>query len=246
MTPGCLGEQRLDCLVNLRDLGGLPLRGGGVTREGVLYRSDAPYPGDTDPRGVGVWPPAAVVDLRSEGEIARGGDAWSDLGGVVRHHRPIHGVAVPESMRAGTDLGAMYRFMIDAVPERIAAAFTTVAESGDGPVLVHCTAGKDRTGIVVAALLLAVGVEPDAVVADYCVTGENLDAVERRWLDKGVRTSTSRPLPAHWSRTPAEAAVAVIDRFEAHADGIVGWLTTHGATRSQIVTWQRRMTDRQD
>src|ERR1035441_8605004 len=55
-------------LANLRDLAGLRLAGAGTVAAGVLYRSDAPYPGDLAPDTVPVWPPATVIDLRSSGE----------------------------------------------------------------------------------------------------------------------------------------------------------------------------------
>jgi hypothetical protein len=51
-------------LVNLRDVAGVRLAGGGTVPAGVLYRSDAPYPGDAAPQTVPVWPPATVIDLR--------------------------------------------------------------------------------------------------------------------------------------------------------------------------------------
>jgi hypothetical protein len=55
--------------------------------------------------------------------------------------------------------------ILDKASEPVAALLAPVA-AAEGPALVHCAAGKDRTGIVVAALLLAAGVEPDSVVAD--------------------------------------------------------------------------------
>src|SRR5690625_7785739 len=65
-------------LVNLRDLGGMPTQDGTITRHGVLYRSDAPYPNDSDPVTVDQWPPAAVLDLRSQRERDDVGHEWTE------------------------------------------------------------------------------------------------------------------------------------------------------------------------
>src|SRR5699024_10604122 len=149
-----------------RDIGGMPVRGGGTTRSGILYRGDAPYPDDLTPDRVGVWPPAAVVDLRSDAELERVRYDWPEP--TVFHHHPIHSGAVPDNVRAQGDLTDLYEFILQAVPRRVAGVAAIVSdESLAGPVFVHCAAGKDRTGLVVASLLLAAGVEPEAVIADY-------------------------------------------------------------------------------
>ncbi|ROO87467.1 tyrosine phosphatase family protein [Actinocorallia herbida] len=224
--------------VNLRDLGGLALRGGGLTRSGVLYRGDAPLPGDAVPADLPVWPPAALVDLRGDREVARAGPPWG--GAEVAHLRhPVHAAMMPENIRGRGDLGEIYSFIVRSVPERVAGAVAAVM-GHDGPVLVCCAAGKDRTGIVTAALLLAAGVAADAVVADYRASAANMPALERRWLAKGLRTERSRPLPSHWDRTPEDAIARVVEVFESHPGGAGGWLVRHGVSERLVERWRDR------
>lgn len=218
-------------LVNLRDLGGLAVRGDRVTRHGVLYRSDAPLDGDLDPEHVAAWPPAQVVDLRMEREAARMSYAWAE--GTVVCPLPLHSAAAPDDVRQA-DLAALYRFILEEVPDRVAAAVDLVTE-GPAPTLVHCTAGKDRTGIVVAALLLAADVEPEAVVADYAQTEQNMDGVIRRMSRLG---SGDHPVNPAWLEAPEEAIREVVDHLHAtEAGGAFGWLVGHGASEERLEDW---------
>lgn len=225
-------------LVNLRDVGGLPLGGGGVARSGVLYRGDASYDGDVAPVHVAVWPPAAVVDLRTAAEIDRAPHAWPDATAV--HHRPLHAAAVPASLRASGDIGDVYDFILATVPDRVAGVVDLVAAQ-PGPVLVHCAAGKDRTGIVIAALLLSAGVEPEAVVADYVATASNMPAVVRRLVDRGMGGAGDTSLPSSWADAPQAAVEKVVDRFTSHPGGVDGWLVQHGARPARLDQWRHRL-----
>lgn len=224
-------------LANLRDLGGLPVAGGGRTRPGVLYRGDAPFSGDDAPTGVPHWPPGAVIDLRSPAERARHPHRWPDATFV--HHLPLHGAAAP-SERLPPDLVALYQMILRTAPHRVARLVGTLARA-DGPVLVHCAAGKDRTGIAVAALLLAAGVDPEAVVADYLATGANMDTLRRRWVSKGYRSHRTRPVPEAWLQVPEEAIAVVVELLGSGPGGAAGWLIDHGADRDDIVAWRTRI-----
>lgn len=227
-----------NALVNLRDVGGLPVRGGGTTRSGVLYRGDAPYSDDVAPAGVSVWPPAAVIDLRSDAELAKVGVEWPE--GTTFHHHPIHAAAVPDNLKAQGDLRDLYEFILAAVPRRVAAVVDIVGDSSlEGPTFIHCAAGKDRTGVVTASLLLAAGVEPEAVIADYVATAENMQALQDRWVHKrGGRAHTVR---AEWLLAPEKAITEVVEVLDGGADGAAGWLLEHGADEGRLAVWQKRV-----
>lgn len=227
-------------LVNLRDLGGLPVVGGGVTKAGVLYRSDAPYPDDEQPDHVPIWPPAAVLDLRSQAERDVIGHAWT--GATRLHHRPLHDAAAPTVERP-PHLAGLYANILDAVPDRIAGVLAVAAQV-DGPLLVHCAAGKDRTGIAVAALLLAADVEPEAVVADYLATADNMDSLRMRWKRNGKVALPGRPkIPDAWLLAPEDAIGHVVDRFTNWPGGASSWLVHHGATPPDLEAWRGRFVE---
>ncbi|MFC9761948.1 tyrosine-protein phosphatase [Rhodococcus jostii] len=226
-----------DRLANLRDVGGLRLTDGGTTRTGILYRSDAPYSGDSLPEHVAPWPPVAVVDLRSTAERDRAHFEWTQP--TVSHHRPLHDAAAPTNRRP-PDLTALYLQILDTVPDRVAGLLALVARA-DGPILVHCAAGKDRTGVVVASLLLGAGVEPSEVIADYLVTAGNMNDLRRRWT---ARSHAGQPRPVvdeKWLLTPEEAITAVVDRLQGWRTGPDGWLVDHGADRDDLRAWRYRL-----
>lgn len=226
-----------DSLVNLRDVGGLPVRGGGTTRSEVLYRGDAPYPDDAAPEGVVTWPPATVIDLRSDPELARVSVEWPEA--TSFHHHPIHAAAVPDNLRVQGDLTDLYDFILEAVPGRVARVVDIVgAPDRQGPFFVHCAAGKDRTGLVVASLLLAAGVEPDAVITDYVATAKNMQALQDRWEHKSGRAHSVR---AEWLLAPEPAITKVVEIFEGTDGGAAGWLVEHGADEARLDVWRGRI-----
>jgi protein tyrosine/serine phosphatase len=158
--PGCL---------NVRDLGGLPLTGGGTVRERALVRSDSPnFLTDDGVAAAADYGLSRIIDLRRPDELDR---YPSRLGGLPAHlHLPVQG---PDDPEEGPWVH-LYAGMLDRRPELFARAVAAVADAPGGPVLVHCAAGKDRTGLVVALALALVGADLDALADDYELTNERL------------------------------------------------------------------------
>jgi protein-tyrosine phosphatase len=210
---------------NLRDVGGLALAGGGVTRSGVLYRSDALYPHDKVPLTLHGWPPAAVVDMRSEFERERTG-AFPWPAATRTHHIPLLGEAAPQLM--DRPLIDLYRDALGA-SGRLIAEVAAIVAAAPGPALVQCAAGKDRTGVVIAVILLAVGVEPASVVADYTATAANMpDVLPRMAARLGWEMPPFDDLPPILREALADAIAAVIDVVSGGPGGAAGWLAGHG------------------
>jgi protein tyrosine/serine phosphatase len=158
---------------NWRDLGGLPTVDGRFTRPGRLFRSDTLQEVDeADARRladeVGL---RTIVDLRLAGEVVREGRGALEGEPSVRH------LSVP-LITADMHIPHYVGFL-----EVSADKFRVIAETlaADGiPAVVHCAAGKDRTGVVVAVLLDAVGVERTAIIDDYVRTREFYPQVHAR------------------------------------------------------------------
>jgi protein-tyrosine phosphatase len=150
--------------VNFRDTGGLRA-GSRVTRGGVLYRS-----GDLsriDGTGVAALRRLGirrVIDLRADDEVARNPSGLGDLD-AKRQHVPLFFGSVTSFFANDVSLAEMYRYIVDDAGDGLVDAVRGVL--ADQPVLVHCTVGKDRTGVTVALILAAAGVDVDDVVADY-------------------------------------------------------------------------------
>jgi hypothetical protein len=216
---------------NLRDVGGLSLAGGGTTRPGVLYRSDAIYPGDEVSQTLPQWPPAVVVDLRSEFEREHAG-VFSWPAGTRAYHVPLMGEAAPQLLER--PLGELYQGTLEASGALIAEVASIIA-AAPGAALVQCAAGKDRTGVVVAIVLLAAGAEPGGVVADYTATAENMPDVLARMSERlGWEMPPFDELPPLLREAPADAITAVIDVVSGGPDGAAGWLVSHGLSRDDL------------
>lgn len=220
--------------VNVRDVGDLPLSSGGVTRSGVLLRGDALYDGDTAPGHV-PWPPATVIDLRSDRERARSPYTWP--AGTTLAARQLFDAADLARMPHRDSLLDVYRDLVAHAGSGIAGLLELMAE--DGVTYLHCAAGKDRTGASVAALLLLAGVPEDAVVADYQATAANIDGVLARLTALGA---LSDDWDLSWAASPPEAIGLVIETVTGHPDGPRGWFLAHGASDLAIDRFVRRIT----
>lgn len=161
----------LELVFNLRDLGGLPVTGGGVVRRGQVFRGDGVHRLAGDDlervRGLGL---RTVIDLRTDAEVQRGRFPV-DEHPVEWHHLPVlrrvwsdDELVANEGDAAGF-LRDRYLDMLVHGGDSIAAAVTLVADGS--PALFHCAAGKDRTGVVAAMVLGLLDVPQDAIVDDY-------------------------------------------------------------------------------
>jgi hypothetical protein len=219
----------LRTLANLRDVGGLRTDDGRAVRSGVLLRSDAPRPGDA---AIPAPHPSTVIDLRSAKEIdgtVHPLDAVADV-----HHVGLGESLAPERVAVTPaeerDLAWAYRLIVLEATAELARIVRIVA-SASGPVLVHCAAGKDRTGIVVAVLLRAAGVRRDEVMADYLRTNDNLDRLWARLAAAGAH------LPSNSDAlfgVDARVLAAALDELERHEGGIRGHLLAHGTTPADL------------
>ena len=158
----------LSCSHNTRELGGIKTADGGITRYGVFWRSDTlSVPTAEDIEKLRKNHITTVIDMRTEAERLRAPCGLADTAGFEYHHFPIaEGSGVPESLEA-----VPLSYMTIASAENIGKIWRTMAEA-EGGVIFHCTAGKDRTGVVSAIILMLCGAEHDAIVEDYTVSRE--------------------------------------------------------------------------
>ncbi|KAK3337538.1 tyrosine phosphatase family-domain-containing protein [Cercophora scortea] len=183
-------------LANLRDIGGYPIdaQPGKAVRRGVIFR--AAEPSRLEPDGVAVLQRLGIThvyDLRSEQEFARSSsasqqspdEAWE---GATRIFAPVFRDQdySPEALAVrfnhystGTEgFVKAYATILDAAggPDNKHAPFKRIVEhlasptAPPSPLLVHCTAGKDRTGVLCALILALCGVDDDAIAHDYSLT----------------------------------------------------------------------------
>lgn len=220
-------------LVNLRDVGGLPADGGRkVTRPGVLLRSDAPYGGDNLTAQLLVWP-SDVIDLRTADEP---GTPFPWLAPVAVHHLALLRQAAPAVQRG--DKATLYLHVVDDLARRVAELIAIVAWA-TGPTLVHCAVGKDRSGVAVAILLDAAGVDRDAIIDDYVATAANVGRLLHRVRSVGYDVDDDGRRRLY--DTPRSAIKAVLDRVDSRPRGVYGWLTEQGCDPADIGRWRAKL-----
>ena len=212
---------------NFRDLGGYPTLDGRLTRWGVAYRADALYSlNDADWGVLRARRLAHVVDLRSEMELETRGRLRNDIAGVTVHHFPV--LDIPWADADTPDVDTAYEFLLWAYPEmiaqgghRLAAAVETVAMVDD-PIVFHCAAGKDRTGLVAMLILGSIGVPDDVIVADFELSNDGLARL-RKWAE-----SHDSNLMTRLGNAPAAFLEA---DGRALADLMKRWNAEHGSMR---------------
>jgi protein-tyrosine phosphatase len=224
---------QVDGTYNLRDVGGYPTHAGRSVAWRTLFRSDSLH--RLDNQGVAQLAELdlrTIVDLRADIEVEQAPTAGQGLPArIVR--APV--VRDPTLLPPLSDLGAEYRHTIDECGDSIAAAVGELCAPGALPALVHCAAGKDRTGIVIALVLAVLGVPDELIEADYALSSMYLDADDTAGTGKpkviGAADKVATELPC----CPAGLILEVLAWARAAGGGSVyGYLTAHGVSASDL------------
>ena len=235
----------LPTALNLRDVGGLRAAAGTRVRSGVLLRSGSlRLLDDDDARALivehGVH---TVVDLRTSRELAVDGPSRLAGLGVATVHLPLIGDVDRSIDRldggGAAALATEYRAFLDHRGRHLVTVARLLAWSGSGALLVHCALGKDRTGVVIAVLLAAVGVERSAILADYALTNDVVDTVLPRITEAfGI---SEIPLAARVAEPAALAAL--LDHLDRVHGGAAAWLQAAGMEQFELNLLRRRLID---
>jgi protein-tyrosine phosphatase len=236
------------CL-NVRDLGGLRTEDGRRTRAGVVVRSDNIRSlTDSGWRSLAAHGITRIVDLRWPEELAE--DAPRDVD-IEVVHVSVLGEAIDDDYIAELDahLASVedvadhyawsYVDFLERYRERFGLAVAAIADA-DGPVVVHCMGGKDRTGLVVALLLRLAGVAPAAIGADYALSSENLAPALEQWIEHAA-DETERRKRTRLSGTPAEGMVRVVEEIEARYGDVAAYLRAAGVSERQLERLRERL-----
>ncbi len=177
---------RLEGSVNLRDIGGYLTNSGQMVRWGQVYRSGTLIGlTERDWDYLKQLNIETVCDFRSHDEVMLEPDHLP--AGIRYLHQPV----ITDDSNAfqriyamlftphkiGELLQQMYtKVIIDENPQLFRTAFEALSSESDAPILIHCTAGKDRTGITIALLLAVLGVPDDIIIADYTLSNHYYEA----------------------------------------------------------------------
>lgn len=226
---------RWDGCVNVRDLGGLPLAGGGETAYRVVVRADS-LPGLTGSgrQALVDYGVSLVVNLRPHRE---GGEEVIDTLPVPVVRAPMD----PRPLAAAWNWPSMreaYLELADHYRRELAQALAALGQA-EPPAAIHCAGGRDRTGIACGMALWLAGVEPDAIAHDHALSDESWAPYNEDWL-ADAPDEQERERRRRISQPAGRTLVEVLEEVEA-ADGIRARLLTAGADEAALDRLVRRL-----
>ena len=213
---------RLGFAVNMRDLGGFPVKGGLVTRWRTFIRSDG-LEGFTerDKYALLEYGLTTFIDLRSKSEAQEIPDPVSEADGVECHSIPLISDSAIAKSITSAPFKELYVLFAERGIKKVGKIFSILAGSR-GVCLFHCYAGKDRTGVVAALLLSVAGADKKDIIADYEVSG----------------TYYSRKIEEYgkndYDKSKAENIEYLLDHIEKKYGGAERYLLDAGVTEAEI------------
>lgn len=258
----------LDGAVNVRDLGGLPAPDGARVQPNRLIRadnlqglSDADVRTLVDDHGV-----RAVADLRTGVEVdAEGPGPMTREPLVDVEHLSLFPEAGRNTDAAALDedapvvlpwqnrdkdlsdhprrgAAAVYLGYLEDRSDSAIAALRLIARTG-GATIVHCAAGKDRTGVVVALALAEVGVPREAIVEDYARSAERIEKIFERLMASRTYNADLSGQDVDKHRTRPETMQRLLAAIDDEFGGVPAWLRSHGWTDDDAAALRARLLD---
>ena len=225
---------------NFRDIGGYPAEDGHQVRWGLYYRAGRQdRMTEEDIARLSEFGIRTQLDLRKSDEISvQGRGPLERLGAEYRNLPVIPDGGVDQLARLVGDTGISgrrYLGYLEFGPDVWLEMFEVLASTERVPVLIHCTAGKDRTGVSTAFLLSVLGVPRPVIEADYVLTNRDVarqvDFIEQ---NVGFPEGMDRDAMSLAAGVPENAMSDFLDGLDARWGGAIGFLENIGVTRAQM------------
>jgi protein-tyrosine phosphatase len=229
--------------LNARDLGGYATVDGRETRWGAVVRSAAlgtlTEAGQAALADYGV---RAIIDLRLPDELDREPNPFAEPAdhGIVYTNVSIldPGAGFPPDTAT---LAENYLWTLERFSGLVGTAVAAVARAPEGGVLIHCAAGKDRTGLISALLLGAVGVPEATIADDYALTAELLAPREQEWLENGPGDRAEREAMLARFAPTAQVMLEVLGKLTERYGGVEAYLLRAGLSRDDLERLRDRL-----
>lgn len=224
---------------NVRDVGGMPAAGGRI-RSGVLLRSGQLSGATTGGAHELRRRVSHIVDLRDGEEVAA---EPTEIEGPDTTHLPLFLGSVRSFFETDTSLEDLYLHLLEESGERLVAAIRIIAQGE--PTLVHCTVGKDRTGVTVALALAAVGADREAVIADYALTESQLPPERSRRILAYLRAQHPEAVHAAAlaTQSPAPVMRALLEDIDRRWGSAADYLRANGLTEDELQALHRALVE---
>ncbi|MGH3492238.1 MAG: tyrosine-protein phosphatase [Sciscionella sp.] len=243
-----MAEPLLPSVPNFRDIGGLATTGGARVRHGMLFRSSALHtasPHDTT-RLYGEFGIRTVIDLRATEEVTANP---AEIPTTARHLLVqmskettfAYQAWLREGATEAFDVVSGYRRFLDNAAVAIVGAYRELGNDAALPAVVHCTFGKDRTGVVIAVLLALLGVPEQMIAADYAKSESAIPATISA-LDGGADPTARLAELPEWSvRTRTESMADLLAVLRTQHGGAAAWAERAGLTVGELDALRDRL-----
>lgn len=234
----------LNNVANLRDVGGYPTADGRKVRSGRLLRSASLHL--LDPAGQEELVSRGlrhVVDLRHDHELENAPNVFNGSGEVNYQNVSLFAGLAPERVPLGAipTLAEMYVEILDHSQDLIVRAVEPFS-TGE-TTLVHCTAGKDRTGIIVALLLDLVGVDRDTIVHDYALTNVYLEPLRDSFREFARQNGLDMEHYEHMISCHPDYIRTFLDHLHDTYGGAHAYLLQAGMSSEQLERIREQLTE---
>jgi protein-tyrosine phosphatase len=233
---------------NFRDIGGYPTVDGSHTRHGLIYRSGGLHAlterDQTTLKELGI---RTSFDLREPSELQNhGADICGEGIEVVEVPTNLDREAMIQKLTNDPDDFRMVDFYLSSFAPRAAyhaGLFQHILNRLDQPMVIHCSAGKDRTGIIIALLLRVAGVTDEVILEDYARTYELLG----RYQERQLKSYMNMDMPANVIQELMGSHPATLQGLLTHLDEQWGsaeaYLKAGGATEDMFADFRARFVE---
>ncbi|MCC6007383.1 MAG: tyrosine-protein phosphatase [Rhodobacteraceae bacterium] len=233
---------------NIRDLGGYGTARGTQTAWRRFLRADSPHDlGEDGQARLQQEGLSTVIDLRTEAEIAQGPNPFRARAGVQYVHQPLFDSLAPAALAAAgagdCPLVGFYRSALDDRHEALREIMVLIARADEGAVMFHCTAGKDRTGLVAALLLGLAEVGTDDIVADYALTEGLISGLVATFLEAAARDGRDVQAYARLLAAPEATMRQTLAHLAATYGSVPRYLDHIGVPRGDVSALTDRLHD---
>jgi protein-tyrosine phosphatase len=242
-VPSSPVPSALDGVWNLRDLGAHPVTSGGHTRSGRVFRGGTLWFATAqDCRVLGDLGFDTVIDLRLPQEELSEEDWLCELLDTRYHHLQITVLDDPSPIALVHPGGAdHYVRLLEHNAARYVKALAIISDPDNHPILFHCAAGHDRTGVLAALVLACLEVDDAAIVADYLDSAAHVPAIVAAYRDHRLYGAAS----AEAGRRSIDAAV--MEQFldlMGGGDGLTKWALANGLAEASLSRMRAALIER--
>ena len=227
---------------NIRDIGGYPTTAGTTTRWRTFLRAGSLH--NLTPAGQQAlldYGVRTIIDLRFAQECSAAPNVFAAADNVRYINLSLFEGSAPNALgRQLPDLESIYRYILDERQAAVKAILELMAADAF-PVLIHCTAGKDRTGIITALLLGLAGVDHATIAEDYALTAHYGAEMLAQLHDQAAAAGRDMATYARFLEAKPEAMHNTLAYLEEKYVSVPAYLAQIGLTATQIAQLQQQL-----